>query len=131
MEQKFDYKYKDPEHGHYRELFYSYDKDGNYKKQVRFHDDSDKIFIEQFWDVQNNRIQEAKEQVLSGIKSPVYYYMKKNLMDLMTLSSQATISLWRVKRHLKPGIFKRLSEKTLAKYAGAFNITIEELQNIS
>ena len=51
-EQKFDYQYKDPNHGHYRELFYTYDKEGNYSKGVRFHDDSDRIFIEQFWDNQ-------------------------------------------------------------------------------
>jgi hypothetical protein len=46
------------------------------------------------------------------------------------LSMMAGISLWRVKRHLKPRVFKRLSEKTLQKYAEAFNISIEELKNV-
>ncbi|MFH1296127.1 MAG: hypothetical protein ABIJ04_02500 [Bacteroidota bacterium] len=129
-EQKFDYKYKDPEHGHYKELFYSYDKDGKYDKRVRFHDDSDRIFIEQFWDSQNARIEAARQNVLSGKKSPVYYYMEKNLLDVMSLSMQAKISLWRVKLHFKPRLFRRLSEKTLAKYAEAFNITVAQLKNI-
>lgn len=127
---KFDYKYKDPNHGHYRELFYSYDKDGNYDKRVRIHDDSDKIFIEQFWDVQHDRIESARQEVLSGKKSPLYFYMEKTLMDPATLSGQSSISVWRVKRHFKPTVFNRLSEKTLAKYAEAFNISIEQLKNI-
>ena len=129
-EQKFDYKYKNPDHGHYRELFYSIDKEGNYKQHVRYHDDSDKIFIEQFWDVQKNRIEQARKEVDSGKKSPIYFYMEKNLMDPATLSSQVSISLWRVKRHFKPGIFKRLNEKTLARYAAEFNISVEELKKI-
>lgn len=129
-EEKFEYQYKDPEHGHYRELFYSFDKDGNYDKRVRFHDDADKAFIEQFWDVQNERIEEARQKVLSGEKSPIYYYMEKTLRDPMTLSNQAAISLWRVKRHFKPNVFNRLSEKNLKKYAETFNITIEELKKI-
>ncbi|NQV01745.1 MAG: hypothetical protein HQ542_03800 [Bacteroidia bacterium] len=129
-EQKFDYNYKDPVHGHYKELFYSYNKEGNYDKHVRFHDDSDRIFIEQFWDIQNDRIEEARQNVLSGKKSPVFYFMEKNLLDPMSMGMQAKISLWRVKRHLKPGVFKRLSDKTLAKYAEAFNITVEQLKNV-
>ncbi|MBL7137682.1 MAG: hypothetical protein ISS17_02775 [Bacteroidales bacterium] len=129
-ELKFNYKYKDPEHGHYKELFYSYDKDGNYDKRVRFHDDSDRVFIEQFWDVQNNRIEEARQNVLSGKKSPVYYFMEKNLLDPMSLGLQAKIALWRVKLHFKPRVFRRLNEKTLEKYAEAFNITVEQLKNI-
>jgi len=48
----------------------------------------------------------------------------------MTLSGQASISLWRVKRHFKPTVFARLSVKTLAKYAEAFNLTIEQVKNI-
>ncbi|NQV02563.1 MAG: hypothetical protein HQ542_07960 [Bacteroidia bacterium] len=129
-EQKFEYKYKDPEHGHNKELFYSYDKEGNYDKQVRFHDDADRIFIEQFWDIQHDRIEDARQQVLAGKKSPIFYFMEKNLLDPMSLGLQAKISLWRVKRHVKPRVFKRLSEKTLAKYAEAFSITIEQLKNI-
>jgi hypothetical protein len=37
--------------------------------------------------------------------------------------------IWRVKRHRKPSVFKRLSNKVLSKYAEAFEISIEELKN--
>ena len=42
----------------------------------------------------------------------------------------AGIMVWRVKRHLKPKVFNRLSEKTLKKYTEVFNITLEQLKNI-
>lgn len=130
MEQKFDYRFKDPEHGHHRELFYSFDEKGNYEKTVRYHDDSDRVFIEQFWDIQLERIEEARLKVLAGKISPVYYYMEKNLLDPLSLSLQAGISLWRVKRHFKPGVFRRLKNDTLQKYSEAFNITTDQLINV-
>ena len=37
---------------------------------------------------------------------------------------------WRVKRHLKPKVFKKLSEKTLQKYADVFEISLNELKHI-
>jgi hypothetical protein len=42
----------------------------------------------------------------------------------------AGISIWRVKWHLRPGAFKRLNEKTLKKYADAFNITVAQLKKV-
>jgi len=130
-EMQFDYHYKDPEHGHFREMFYSYDENGNYDKRVRFHDDSDKIFIEQLWDVQNERIATARQKVLSGKASPIVYYMEKNLLDPLNLSMLAGISLWRVKRHFKQNVFKRLKDKTLQKYAEAFRLTIDQLKHFA
>jgi hypothetical protein len=131
MEKKFDYRYKDPEHGAHRELFYSFDETGKYDREVRFHDDSDKVFIEQFWDLQYARIEEARQKVVAGKVSPLVYYMEKNLLDTLSLAMQAGISLWRVKRHLKSRVFKRLSRKTLEKYAKAFNISVDQLINVT
>jgi hypothetical protein len=48
----------------------------------------------------------------------------------MDLSMHAGIMIWRVKRHLKPKVFSRLSGKTLKKYAEAFNITLDQLKNV-
>jgi hypothetical protein len=36
---------------------------------------------------------------------------------------------WRVKRHFKPEVFAKLNDKTLQKYADAFDISIAELKN--
>jgi hypothetical protein len=116
--------------GNYRELFYTYDSDGKYDREVRLHDDSDKLFINQTWEVFDERIEEARRKVHAGKASPIVFYMEKDLLDPLSLSMQVGMSLLRVKRHLKPRIFRRLSEEILKRYADAFNISVEQLKNV-
>ena len=56
--------------------------------------------------------------------------MELNKMDLSILSSYVGIWKWKVKRHFKPAVFQKLSDKTLAKYAEVFEISIEGLKKI-
>ncbi len=130
METNSDPVYTDKRHGQYRELFYNYDKTGQFEKSVGFHGETDRVTLQQAWDLFHERIEEARGKVHAGKVSPIVYYMEKNLVDPLNLSMLAGISLWKVKRHFKPRVFKRLSEKTLKKYAEAFNISIEELKNV-
>ena len=130
METKSDPVYKDNRYGQYRELFYKYDETGQFEKSVGFHDETDRVTLQQAWDLFHDRIEEAKEKVRAGKVSPIVYYMEKTLVDPLNLSMLAGISFWKVKRHFKPRVFNRLNEKTLMKYAEAFNISIEELKNI-
>lgn len=130
MEEKENPVYKDKSYGQYRELSYSYGEGGEFEKTVGFHGETDRLVLQQAWDLFHERIEEARMKVLSGKVSPVVYYMEKNLLDPMNLSMMAGIALWRVKWHFKPGVFKRLRENTLKKYAEAFNITVEQLKNI-
>lgn len=122
--------YKNDEYGQSRELFYYYNDEGTYDKKVTFHPEHDAVILQQAWDLFKERIEDARKKVLAGEKSPIVYYMEKNLLDTMNLSMMAGISIWRVKRHFKPGVFNRLNEKTLEKYARAFNITLDQLKNI-
>jgi hypothetical protein len=122
--------YKNKEYGQSRELFYYYQEDGNYDKKVGFHPDTDRIILQQAWDLFQERIDAARKRAISGETSPIVYYMEKNLLDPLNLSMMSGVSLWRVKRHFKPKVFQKLNEKTLEKYASAFNITVEELKKI-
>ncbi|WP_410879156.1 hypothetical protein [Myroides sp. DW712] len=79
----------------------------------------------------NARVQEAKEQVANGVVSPIVYFMELNRMDLPTLSAYVSMWRWRVKRHFKPQVFKKLSAKVLQKYADAFEISVAELKAFS
>ena len=130
MEENNNPVYKDKSYGQYRELSYSYGDNSKFEKTVGFHGESDRLILQQAWDLFNERIEDARQRVLAGNASPVVYYMEKNLLDPMNLSMMAGISLWRVKWHFKPGVFKRLSEKTLQKYATAFNITPDQLKKV-
>jgi len=130
MEEQSNPVYKDQAYGQYRELFYTYGPDGKFEKNVGFHDESDRVTLQQAWDLFNDRIEEARQKVKAGKASPILYYMEKTLVTPMDLSMHSGIMVWRVKRHLKPKVFSRLSEKTLNKYAVAFNITVDQLKNV-
>lgn len=122
--------YKDKRHGQYRELLYSYNENGNFEKTVGYHGEPDRVILQQAWDLFNERIEDARQKVLAGKASPVVYYMEKILADPMGLSMMAGIPIWKVKLHFKPWFFNRLSDKTLGKYAEAFNITVAQLKKV-
>jgi hypothetical protein len=122
--------YKDERYGRYREMMYKYDEQGNFAKDVGYHPEQDRLVLQQAWDLFGERAEEARKKVLEGKASPVLYYMEKTMLTPLDLSMHAGISLWRVKRHLKPGVFAKLSEKILNKYATAFNITVDQLKKI-
>ena len=130
MESEKNPVYKDKKHGQFRELLYNYDPKGNFEKNVGFHCEPDRVILQQAWDLFNERIEEARQKVLAGQASPIVYYMEKILADPLNLSMMAGIPIWRVKWHFKPRVFKKLNDKTLQKYAEAFNITVEQLKKV-
>ena len=130
MEETKNPVYTNKDHGQFREMLYSYQDDGNFEKNIGYHGDSDRLILQQAWDLFHDRIEDAKQRVIAGKVSPVVYYMEKNLLDPLNLSMMAGISLWRVKWHFKPRVFQRLKEKTLQKYAVAFNINIDQLKKV-
>jgi len=77
------------------------------------------------------KAEESKEKVLRGEISPIEYFMNKNFMDLPALASGIGFFQWRVRRHLKPDIFKKLNDKILQKYADFFNIELNTLKHFS
>ena len=72
--------------------------------------------------------QESLARISAKISSPIEYFRYKNRMDLPTLASAAGLFQFQVKRHLKYKIFKNLSNRTLMKYAAAFNIELKDLK---
>jgi hypothetical protein len=130
MEQNSNPVYKDERYGQYREMLYYYDKEGKFDKKVGFHGEPDRVILQQAWDLFNERIEEAKQKVLSGKVSPVVYHMEKILADPMNLSMMAGIPIWKVKLHFKPWFYKRMGENNRKKYAEAFNISVDQLDHV-
>lgn len=112
-----------------RELCYVKDKDGKYTTDLSLGWDVKKAALENAWDDIHEQMEEAKQAVANGERSPIYYFMIKNLMDIPVLSGYTGFWGFTIKRHLKPGVFKRLSDKKLARYATAFEMSIDELKN--
>jgi hypothetical protein len=83
------------------------------------------------WNDIAHRVEEARQKVLKGEASPVLYFMERRLMDPTIIAGYTGFWKWQIKRHLKPGPFKRLSQKDLQRYADTFNISVEELKTMT
>ncbi len=110
---------------------YHMDENGNYTHELLANWGNKEIVNNASWEIVKERIKDAKDKVMSGELSPIAYYMQKCLTDIKTLSQYVGIASWRVKRHMKPAKFNKLSDKVLQKYADFFNVTIAELKDIN
>ncbi|MBW1692855.1 MAG: hypothetical protein JRJ41_01600 [Deltaproteobacteria bacterium] len=115
--------------GNTREICYAVDENGKYVKVLSTGWEPKDIALRQAIDFANKRSIEVKRKVTNNQLSPIAYYLEKRVMDIKLLSQYTDILRWRVKRHLKPRVFKKLSHKILKKYADAFEITVDELLN--
>ncbi|MBL7882664.1 MAG: hypothetical protein JNL69_01240 [Bacteroidia bacterium] len=112
-----------------RELCYVKDADGKYTTGLSTGWAVKKEALDNAWEDINERIQHALLAVKNGEKSPIYYFMELKLMDMPVLSGYTGFWSFTIKRHLKPSVFKKLSEKKLSIYANAFEISVDELKN--
>jgi len=115
----------------FKELCYAVDEDGNYVTAKSTGWGPKTIALDNALEDINERVANAKQRVLNNETSPIEYYMEFHKMDLPILSSYVGIWQWRVKRHLKPKVFQKLSDKVLKRYASVFEISIKELKSIS
>lgn len=112
-----------------KEVFYAKNENGEYEAGLSAGWDVKNDALDNAWKDIEERVAQAEEDVKNGVKSPIYYFMTLRLMDFMTLTSYTGIWKFFIKRHFRPEIFKKLSDKTLTKYAKAFDITLKELKD--
>ncbi len=112
-----------------KEVCYAVDDKGNYTTglsrgwQVK----ADALGIA--WQEAQARTTNAREKVKSGEASPILFFMELNLMDVAIVSAYTGFWQWTVKRHLKPSVFKNLSDSKLKKYAELFDVSVEDLKS--
>ena len=114
----------------FKELCYAVDENGEYITAHSTGWDPKTIALSNAIQDIEERIENARKRVLANETSPIEYYMELHKMDLQVLASYSGIWKWKVKRHFKPSVFKKLNSKSLQKYADAFEITIEELKHV-
>lgn len=111
-----------------KELCYAVNEEGEYVTALSSGWETKTIVQTATLDLIQVRVEEANQKVLAGEASPIVYFMELNRMDLQTLCAYVSMWTWRVKRHFKPSVFKMLNNKTLKRYADAFDISLEELK---
>jgi hypothetical protein len=114
-----------------KEVCYATDASGKYTTELSTGWDVKKEALDVAWKDVEERIANAKQRVLNGEASPLLFFMEFRLMDPGILSDYTGYWKWQIKRHLKPEVFKRLSEKKLQKYAEAFNVKVDDLKTMT
>ena len=112
-----------------REVFYHFDREKGYTQKVDYQNPGNQVIIKQSWDAAEERLEQVRQLVVIGKASPVAYYMEKILMEVPMLAAYMEMPKWRVKRHMKSRVFKKLKPEILAKYAGVFDIPVDQLTN--
>jgi hypothetical protein len=74
--------------------------------------------------------EQARLQALTGAASPLAYHMYQARMDEALLSQTTGLWIWRIRRHFRPEIFRKLSPALLQRYADALGIQADQLTQI-
>ena len=74
--------------------------------------------------------QQARQRVEQGRSAPLEFWMYQQRMDIPTLAQATGFWQWRVRRHLRPNIFQRLSNTQLQRHADALGVTVSQLKQL-
>lgn len=108
-------------------VVYAVDKDGNYQKVPTKGWEPENVALNQAWETINEKVSEAKKLVEEGKLSPLAYHIEKDMLSPVLLAEYMGWSAKKVKKHLEPKEFARLSDSELQQYAYVFRISKEEL----
>ena len=114
-----------------KEVVYAVDSSGNYTTELSTGWEVKSTALDLAWHDIEQRIENARQKVLNNEASPILYFMELRLMDLGIVAAYTGFWKWSIKQHLKPTVFKKLSEKKLQQYADAFNVSVEELKTMN
>ncbi|MEX6688101.1 hypothetical protein QTN47_11380 [Danxiaibacter flavus] len=112
------------------EVCYATDASGNYTTQQSRGWEVKIDALNVTWEDIQKKVEAAKQRVLNNEVSPIAFFIERSVMDINILSGYTGFWKWQIKRHLKPAVFKKLSQKKLAKYAEVFNVSVDELKSM-
>lgn len=110
------------------EVCYAVDDNGQYALTASAGWEPKNIANNQAWEVIDEEIAAALKGIHAGKLSSLAFHMAKSQMNIGLLAQYAGFSKWRVKRHLKPAVFKRLDQAVLERYSNVFGISVKQLQ---
>ncbi len=113
-----------------KEVVYAVDSSGNYSTELSTGWDVKTKALDVAWEDIQQRIEDARQKVLRNEASPILYFIELRLMDIGIVAAYTGFWKWTIKQHLKPSVFKKLTDQKLQRYADAFNVTVEELKTM-
>ena len=116
--------------GGHRKAVYAVAEDGKLRLVPSRGWEAEEIVTRQAVEDLERRAQAARARVLAGETSPLEYHMYRARMDLALLSQATGLWRWRVRRHFRPRVFKRLPAALRQRYAEALGILPEALDKV-
>ena len=114
-----------------KELCYALDSSGKYVTGLSSGWEVKSTALDLAWKDIDQRIISVREKVLKKEASPLLYFMELRLMDIGIISAYTGFWKWQIKRHMRPGVLEKLSERQLKKYAKAFQVSVENLKTMN
>jgi hypothetical protein len=116
--------------GKTRDLYYVLDENGNYVQALSQGWDPKTTVLQQAWDDILEQAAEARREVEAGLYSPLHFHMQKSQMDLKLVSEYTGFSKGKIKDHLTPGGYARLTAAEREAYAETFGLAPEKLDSM-
>jgi len=113
-----------------KEVCYAVDESGKYTTELSEGWEVKATALDVAWHDVEDRINSAKQKVMNNEASPLLYFMELKLMDIPIVAAYTGFWKWQVKRHMKPSVFKKLSDKKLQRYADIFETTVDNIKNM-
>lgn len=113
-----------------KEVCYATDSEGKYTTELSKGWDVKITALDKAWEDIDQRIEAARQKVLKGESSPLLFFIEQGIMDISLLADYTGFWQWQIKRHLKPEVFKNLSDKKLQRYAEVFNVSVDDLKTM-
>jgi hypothetical protein len=73
---------------------------------------------------------EALVRARAGRTSPLEYHMYARRMEPATLSQTTGWPEWRIRRHFRPEVFRKLPAGMMARYVDALGLSAEQLKTL-
>lgn len=112
------------------EIAYALDEDGRYVLVPCAGWEPANTANLQAWEVIAEAAAAALRGIAAGTLSPLAYHMAVHQMDVGLLATYARLARWRVRRHLRPAVWRRLRPALRERYAAVFRMAPEELDRV-
>jgi len=114
-----------------KEVCYAVDQSGKYTTELSRGWEVKATALHVAWEDIQQRVAAAHQKVLNKEASPLLFFMEWKLMDTGIVAGYTGFWKWQVKRHLKPSVFEKLSNKKLQRYADLFEVSLQDLKTMN
>ena len=76
------------------------------------------------------RVERVRARVVAGQLAPLAYHLETHQMTPKLFAQHVGLATWRVRRHLKPKVFARVSQALRERYAHCLDLPVAALARV-